>query len=550
MSASKNAFVFASKIVDLSEDKDFLTLKNRVFFFNSPNLNNVQLNYDSSSLEKCKSLINMPLVARYVKRNGKDDLGGHEVKVVDGEYEFQTAAIGTITDVEIVEEDVETVDGTVKRLPCLYATERVWTRFKNATRAVKSLFMDGNLNNSWELKSSSYTFEDGIKYISDYKFLANCLLGTGSYPAYGKGAAKVLEISEHSDEYEYLAAESFEEALSLDMEDPETASYINQLDDSSDREEEKLMETNETVIVENSEVNAEEEAVETVEAEVAEVEETAEANTEEEVSNETPEVSEGDPAEDESATEAATEEAESAPEANNGENEESEEETSAMRTEEDIRKMLWKAVDRLHDDDEWYYIGMVFPEEQIVLVQSGKMKRMQFKQYSYRIDGEEIVLENPKDVELTISPLEINSEIEAKNNAIAEANSRIVELEAQVSELNKYKEELETIKAERENAERAEAVEKLRKYVIDSGRFTEDEINSEEVSSAIENLNEAWIKSEIADRLVASLSKSKGSCDVEASSKDNNKDLSIVLSSVNEEKSVTSEDVMRAFFEN
>jgi len=528
-----NDFVFASKIVELSEEKDYLTLKNRVFFFNSPNLNHVQIDYDESSLEQCKSLINCPLLAKYVKRNGQDDLGGHEVSMKNGQVEFNTAAIGTIIDVEIVEEDVETVDGKIQKLPCLYATEVVWTRFKNATNAIQRLYQSGKLHNSWELKSSDYSFSNGVKYIKGYKFIGNCLLGTESYPAYGL-SAKVLDISENSDQYEYLAAESFSEALALDLESEPASNIIsNQLDDTN-RKEELSMDVNENVVVDTSNEEVKEET-----AEVVETEEVVEAETNEAENNEVAEVSEDNPVEESTTDE--TEEVESA------ESEDAEgaaEEVSAMKTVRDISRMIRVALNEINDED-YMDVAMIFPEEKLVLVQSWRMKELEFVQYSYRVDGDKVILDDKKNVEMVISPLQINSEIENKNNAIAEANNRIVELENQNAELSKAKEELDKIKATQAEAEHSEAVNKLRDYVVKSGRFTEEEIASEKIQNAINELNESWLKSEIADRLVASLAEQKTK-KVEVSEAKETTTLSVVLGE--EEKSVTPDDILRKFF--
>lgn len=525
--------LFTSSVIDLSEEQDYLTLRNKICFFNDKNLNNVQMDYDESTQEQCKSLINMPVVARYVKRNGKDDLGGHEVSVINGKVKFGTATIGVVTGIEIKNEDVETVTGEVKNLPVLYADERVWTRNENATNAIKRLYLEGKLHSSWEVKSSEYLFKENVKHLVKYAFLSNCLLGTMSYPAYGKGGAAVVEMSEQSDNYEYLAAEAIlGEALALDVESA-SASNINQLDDTNRKE--GLSMDNENVVVETSEEETKEETVE-----VVNTEETAEVNVEEEVTNEDTSVSEGDPApvEEQSATEQSEAETDEA---------EGNEEVSAMKTDHDIYKMIRDAINA-QDSEDYYEISMLFPEEKIVLVHSWRMRTLEYIQYSYRIDGDKAVLDNEKKVELTISPLRVNSELEKKNNAIAEANERIVALESQVAELNKAKEELDTIKAEKANAEHAEAVEKLRSYVINSGRFTQEELDSSEVKDAIENLNEAWIKSEIADRLVASMSKEKK---VETSEVKDNKNIGIVLSeSTEDNKSASPEDVMRAFFNN
>jgi len=528
-----NDFVFASKIVELSEEKEYLTLKNRVFFFNSPNLNHVQINYDESSLEQCKTLISCPLLAKYVKRNGKDDLGGHEVSVKNGKVEFNTAAIGTITDIEIVEEEVETVDGSMQKLPCLYATEIVWTRFKNATSAIKRLYSEGKLHNSWELKSSNYSYNSGVKFINSYVFVGNCLLGTESYPAYGRSAV-VVNMAETSEEYEYLAAESFSEALALDLES-EPASNINQLDIDTNRKEGLSMDVNENIAVETSEEEVKEETVE-----VVNTEETAEAKTEEDANSEVAQVSEDNPVE-----ESATENTNVTDSTESEDNKSETEEVSAMKTVRDIVRMIYAALNELNGNEEEYMeISMIFPEDKIVLTQSYRMNELEFVQFSYRVEGDKVTLDNRKTVELVVSPLKINSEIESKNNAIAEANNRIVELENQNAELNKMKEEYDKFKAEQAETEHSEAVNRLRDYVVKSGRFTEEEIASEQIQKAINDLNEAWLKAEIADRLVASLAEKKNNTEV-SETKETKSTVSVVLS---EEKNATPDDILRLFF--
>lgn len=521
-------FMFSSSVVDLAEEKDYLTLKNKICFFNSENLNKVQIDYDESTLEQCQTLINMPVVAAYRRNNGKDDLGGHEVSIVDGKVKFGTATIGVVTNIEIKQEDVQTVTGEVKNLPVLYADERIWTRNENATNAIKRLHLDGKLYSSWEVKSSEYVFKDNIKHLQKYSFLANCLLGTRSYPAYGVGGAQVLEVSEQSGDYEYLAAESLlSEALALDLESA-TASNINQLGDTN-RKEGLSMDVVENVTIDTSEEEVKEETVE-----VEKAEETVETNTENKIDSEVTEVS-GDPVEESTTDEVNEESAES---------DTKEEETSAMNTERDIRRMIRVALNEVEKED-YLDVSYVFPEDKVVLVQSWRMKELEYIQYSYRVEGEKVILEDEKKVEMVISPLQINSEIESKNNAIAEANNKITELESQVAELAKAKNELDAIKAEQAKSEHAEAVEKLRKYVVNSGRFTEEEINSQEMKEAIENLNESWIKAEIADRFVSSLTKE---VKVETSQVAQ-KAIEVVLSD-NENESVSATDVMRAYFDN
>lgn len=544
MNKLSDQFLFSSSVVELAEEQDYLTLKNRICYFDERNLNDVRIDYDETTLEKCNSLINMPVVAAYKKFNGKDDLGGHEVSIVNGKVKFGTATIGVVTNVEIKQEDVQTVTGEVKNLPVLYADERIWTRNENVANAVKRLHADGKLYSSWEIKSSEYRFKDNVKYLLNYSFLANCLLGTNSYPAYGTAGAKILEVSEASDGCEYLAAESIlSEALALDIESA-AASNINQLEDDTNRKEELSMDVNENVVVETSEEEAKEEAVK------AKVEETAEVKPEEEVNNEVAQVSEDNPVEESTTDETNTNEeskseVESSEDAKDANANDQAEQEIAMNTERDIRRMIRIALNE-NDNEDYMDISFIFPEDKIVLVQSWRMKELEYIQYSYRVDGEKVVLEDEKKVELVISPLQINSEIETKNNAIAEANNRIVELEKQNAELIKSKEELDKIKAEKAETERSEAVTKLRDYVVKSGRFTEEEIASEKIQNAINNLDEAWLKSEIADRLVASLAEEKAKKVETSETKATKSTLSVVLSE--SDKSVTPEDVLRVFF--
>ena len=108
------------------------------------------------------------------------------------------------------------------------------------------------------------------------------------------------------------------------------------------------------------------------------------------------------------------------------------------------------------------------------------------------------------------------------------------------------KEELDKIKAEQAETEHSEAVNRLRDYVVKSGRFTEEEIASEEVQKAINELNETWLKSEIADRLVASLAEQKSKKTEVSEVKETKSTLSVVLSE--NEKSATPDDILRVFF--
>ena len=521
--------MFASQVIELSEHPSYIELVDRVCYYDASNANGVQLDYDEDSLEKAKSLIDMPVVAFYLSdKDGKPSLGGHAVTRTKDGIKFGTSAIGVHTDVWIDDAEVELTSGITVTKKCLFSSMKIWNRYENMVSAVKRLYDENRLYNSWEISVSSYKYENNTKKLIDYEFIGNALLGE-AIPAYGS-ASKVLTMASIDDEDPCLLVA---EALSADLISGDSASTINQLGNDTSRKEGLSMDVNENIAVETSEEEVKEETVE-----VVKTEETAEANAEETVNNEVTEVSEDDPVE-ESTTEETVE-----VESSEGsvDNEQAEEEI-AMNTDRDIRRMIRIALNEMKNE-EYMDVAFVFPEDKIILVQNWNMKELEYVQYSYRIDGDKVVLDNEKKVELTISPLQINSELEKKNSVIAEANERIVALESQVAELNKIKEEYDKIKAERAESEHAEAVNKLREYVVKSGRFTEEEIASENIQKAINDLNESWLKAEIADRLVASLADTTKNCEV-SEVKEPKATISVVLG---EEKTATPDDILRVFF--
>ena len=283
--------------------------------------------------------------------------------------------------------------------------------------------------------------------------------------------------------------------------------------------------------------------------EVVETEEVTESEEVKEQAEEQPEISDdSEQSEQEASADEVAEEQEKASEEVVDKPESEEQEQSTMKTMEDIWKMICAALCSMEEtEDRWYEISMVFPEDKVVLLHDYSMQSLQFVKYNYQIDGDAAILSDRQEVELTVSPLQINSEIEKKNDALASANSKIVELESQVSELTKAKDELDRIKAEQETAERAKKVEELRSYAKKSGLFSEEEMKSEAFSEAISSLNEAWVKAEIADRLVASLAKTKEQREAEVNTSEVDTSVSIVLSE-NEGKDASPEDVMKAFF--
>ena len=102
------------KIEIAEESKTYLTLVNRVCYYNRPNFNNTMLPYPDDENGRAevegfaKTLVDMPVQAKYaVNAKGQPTFRGHEVqKDKNGNYVFGTQSIGTHTEVWIAEDDV------------------------------------------------------------------------------------------------------------------------------------------------------------------------------------------------------------------------------------------------------------------------------------------------------------------------------------------------------------------------------------------------------------------------------------------------------------
>ena len=53
----------------------------------------------------------------------------------------------------------------------------MWKDNKNVVAAIRRLFSLGKLNTSWEVDVTKYEYDNGIKYLKEYSFLGNALLG-------------------------------------------------------------------------------------------------------------------------------------------------------------------------------------------------------------------------------------------------------------------------------------------------------------------------------------------------------------------------------------
>jgi hypothetical protein len=211
---SNEKMILASQTVELSEHSKYLELETLMCFYDAPNDNMVELQ-SKDALEKAKTLINMPVVAKYKVKSGEPDLGGHEAYIdrYTKEVKFNTDNIGTHIDVYIKETEVE-INGEKQTLPCLYSTSRIWTRNKNVVKAIKRLYEEGKLTSSWEISVNSYIYKDGIKILDDYCFEANCLLGSDVTPAYP--CASVVDMSSLN-ESQLMIAQALEQDKEVSM---------------------------------------------------------------------------------------------------------------------------------------------------------------------------------------------------------------------------------------------------------------------------------------------------------------------------------------------
>lgn len=458
---NKEKTFLTSSTIELSEDEEnsqFLTLVNRICYYDEPNLNSVLLPSDTA--EECaQSLIDMPVYAKCrTNADGEPTFGSHEVALdADGELFFDTTPIGVHTAVEIKDDTVD-VNGKMETLPCLFATQKIWKRNKNAVAAIKRLFAEGKLHNSWEIASYEYSFADGVKTITGYEFEGNTFLGYEfADPAYGKDA-KVVSLSQTD---ELMVAE----ALSRDL-----------IDQKSSKEDETLKKNKTSAQVEPQvdpqvDPQATEPAVDPAQA--APVEPAVEPAQ----------------AEPQNIEPAQAEPAEPQPEEPQGEP------VVASLTDWDIQRKIDEGARGLIDG--WYWVAYLFPEDHKALLRVEGGDELSYVQVSYVVnDDDTVTVSDPVDVKLSVSVSEINSKVAELTDTIASLNQKVNDLTAEVETLTPYREAAQ--KAEHDAAEA-----KLRAYAENSKQFTEEELQSEEMTKIFSELDESALKMMIADRVVS-----------------------------------------------
>ena len=323
--------------------------------------------------------------------------------------------------------------------------------------AILRLFAEKKLHNSWEVQHTAYNYANGIKTLTEYAFVGNTFLGYEyADPAYGK-SADVLSISQ---EDRIMVAE----AISRDIADQKEGQEDKTLNDDN---------MNGAQAVDPETQTAQEPDTTPAEpqdnAQVAEPAATDHQNEENNVAEQ-----QVDP---EGAGNGA--------------------ETSAL-TARDIRVKVTRAAEIMLG--KWCWLSYLFPEEHKALLDTDETGRdeLSYTQVDYAVNNDEVTVSNPVEVKLAVSVSQINQKVEELNNTIASLNEQLSEANDEIAALRPYREA-------QEKAEHDSKAAEIRAYAERSGRFTEEELNGEELSALFEALDMAGVKAMIADRVVASM---------------------------------------------
>lgn len=490
-------------MIDIAENTTYIELTSRVCYYNEPNLNGDMLSYDDNSETIASSLVNQPVQAKYrVNQDGNPTFGSHEMhKKKDGTIVFDTVSIGTHIKTWIENDNVTINDGSIKELPCLFATYRLWKRYPNMIAAAKRLYGEGKLYNSWEINTYQYLYDNGIRNITNYEFLADTLLGYEyAYPSYGT-SANAVNMAQMNENQLMIA-----EALSKDL-----------IKENNKEEQSEMAKQNNAVVAEKAPTNTDSPAT------VDNTNQSAQATTSENVGTESPSIK-----------------------------------TTAQLTEWDLRDKIREACRAKLG--KWCYVSYHFPVEKEVWCEyDGAESELDYVKFTYTVANDVVSVSEPTYVKLTVSIAEINTkiselnkevetvkaELDLKNEAITKASETIQNLNTQISELTPYKEQVEV--AEKKKIEEKIAAEKesLKQKLLKGNLFTEAEIADKKISDLIEARDVSAINSLIADKFVASFDvKDNAKDSVDTASATETTDVETVTATANLETEDVETDVI------
>lgn len=508
-------FLFSDKTFccaeENNEDSDVFKAKFVVSDF-STNRNSCKLNR-KTIVNWMNTLVNKPLVGKLTSSySGESDFTGHNLKTVvkedeDGNRykttEFDTQAFGVFTDVGIEK---------INDDECIVASCDIWKRFPKACEVIMKRIEDGVLNTSWEIgiSESHKVMENGVpvKIIDNGTFLGHCLLGKNVTPAYD--CSRALEIAEADEQPDDELSDAYAQDVNLfkniDSDEKEEAS-LKKKKDSIEAEaavtevptESAVDETKPESDSASSPDDVIEASADTDEGEDEEEDKAKDSDSSDEPKDNSKEETDGSKKEDEE--DAETSEASSKVE--------QEAEVSAMMTDHDLFRSIQIALDAKRVQG---WIEFNFPLDKTIWVkESGnpKAKALDYLVFTYEVDTDgNVILSEPMPATLAVEFKNINTRFADLTNAIAEANTKLNKKDEEIASLMPYKEQVEKAEADRLAAEKAEKVEALRKYAIDSKLISEAEVSEGgELADMVNELNESGIKTIIAERYMAGCNK-------------------------------------------
>jgi len=188
---------------------------------------------------------------------------------------------------------------------------------------------------------------------------------------------------------------------------------------------------------------------------------------------------------------------------------------SAALTEFDLRVALRQAIAEKLNKDRWdICITYHFPVEKIVWVQLWDAEsELDVITFTYSVENDVVTVSEPVESKLTVSVAQINSTIEelqtklnVQNEALIQSSVAIEGMKTQLSDLAPFKEKFEKSEQDRIEKELSEQRETLKSYALKSGYISEEDIlSSETIKNLIENVDEAGIKTIIAEKFMESL---------------------------------------------
>lgn len=158
---------------------------------------------------------------------------------------------------------------------------------------------------------------------------------------------------------------------------------------------------------------------------------------------------------------------------------------------------------------DWCYIAFHFPVDRIVWVEANERdSELDYKLFTYEVIDDTVTVSEPKDVKLMVSVHEINSkleesqlEIESKNSTIIDLNRQIKSLTEEISEISIFKEKFEESEQIRIANELKEKQAEFLLEIKELDIFSEEELDNDEISTLISELNRAEINSLIVKKI-------------------------------------------------